>query len=169
MALTDNTYVRLVGGLNEADAYQLFRVADNAALNALVDERILDAAAWLDIRANADYNDTSDTSKQRMFKLGEAYLALHFLVPALESRKVLGTQWPLDQEDSESFSRLTDTDWMGKMKDLLEPYLVIEAADKPFAAPAMVFGAVLDRSTIEQPQDRFDDLLDEANSQFMNP
>ncbi len=145
MALTDAATVRNIGGLNEADAYNLFRLADDATFNTLVTATIADASAWLALRAPADYADT-EPNKRAMFKRGEACLTLHFLMLPLKARKTLGTQWPTIQEDTARFEELIQIDWYEQMRSLLEPYLIVEVDEKPFAAPVMVLGKIIDRT-----------------------
>lgn len=165
--LTTAERVRELGGLDDADAPDLFRLADEAALIARVEREILIASAWLQSRAPDDYA-SGDTVTDTLFAEAEAYLALQQLYETLKMRKVTGTHWPLETEGSERFEQLIDVEMPEHIKKFVDSFLVIETADTPFAAPVMVLGGVIDRTTTQTPQDELDDIITNANA-FSQP
>lgn len=165
MPLTDTTTVRRVGGLNESDAFNLFRLTSDADLVSLINDTIGDASAWLSLRAPLDYVST-DPNVRAMFKRAEACLTLHFLFLPLKARKTLGTHWPLSQEESSRFEELIQIDWYEQMRSLVEPYLIVDSVQKPFAAPAMALGGIIDYNSstggVILEQQKLDKIIDEA-------
>ena len=114
--------VRDAGGLNDSDAFRLFRVADDTAFVTLINTKIAVAAAWLRVRAPVSYAST-DADTITLFTEAESLVTLHFLVLALKSRKVEGTHWALDQEGSERFEELVDQEYMKLALELLEGFI----------------------------------------------
>lgn len=127
--LTTDALVRAAGGLNDADAFRMFRVADDAALTVLINAEIPVAGAWLRRRAAASYAST-DADILALFTKAESFLVLHFLSMPLKARKVEGTQWALDQEGSERFEELIDNEYMEMVRDLVGEFLTVEIGDK---------------------------------------
>jgi hypothetical protein len=156
--------------MNEADAYLLFRLTDDSELADLIDDTILDAAAWMDDRAPTAYAEAVDdptSSRGRLFKRAEAYLTLNFLVEALKARKVYGTHAPYDEEDSSSFATLIDTEWVQKVNDLIGPYLETETGGpgaNAFALP--VFGATeaIDATDLQTTEEELGDIISDSES-----
>lgn len=165
MALASAALVREVGGIDDGDAYNLFRLANDAALNTLVTARLAVASSWLKTRAPDEYA-SSDTDIQALFTHAEALLAMHFLCVSLKARKVYGTHFPYDSEGSDRYAELIDVEWMKQVEELVGPFLVVQAGDeKAFAAPVFLAGGVIDRSTLDGAGEttELQDIIDEAN------
>lgn len=176
MPFTSVSQIRQAGGIDDSLAFNLFWLADDAALNALITPYVTVAAAWVASRAGASAYAAAalDANLTALFAQGESYVALHFLFPALQSRRVLGTHYPLQQEGSERFEELVGTQWMELANDLLEPYLTAEEEGKPFAMPAFVLGSYV----TQEPDDPggaaaqdliIEDLVDNARSLTIGP
>lgn len=165
MAYTDTTTTRRIGGINESDAYNLFRLSSDSDLNSLVQDAIDFAASWLMIRAPNDYPSTNP-NQQAMFKRAEACLAMHLLTLHLKQRKALGTHFPYIQEESERFEALVQTDWQEQMRDCVGQYLIVDEEAHPFAAPAMALGQVIDYNSstggVILEQQKLDKIIDET-------
>lgn len=160
--LTTVQRVRELGGLNEDDAHETFRLADSGALDDRIEVEIAVASAWLQSRGGADY-DSGDAVKDVLFAEAEAYLALQQLYETLKMRKVAGTHWPLESEDSDRYEDLIDVEIPAHIQKFLEPYLVVTAPDKPFAAPVMVVSGPVNRQQVKPVTEQYADLIDEAN------
>lgn len=164
MALATAALVREVGGIDDDAAYRLFVVASDTALNALVTARLAIASAWLRTRAPNDY-DNGDADTDALFTHAEALLTMHFLAETLKARKVYGTHFPYDSEDSDSYAKLIDVEWMHQVEELVGPFLAVTVGDeKPFAAPVFLTFGVLDRSQLQSASDELGDIIDEANA-----
>lgn len=155
--------VKDVGGLNHADDYLLFRVANTPALDDLIEDAIDVAAAWLRTRLPSGIYATSDTDIQTLLALGEAYLALHFLAPHAKARKVYGTHFAFDSEDSERYEELIDVEWLKLMEDLLGEWLDVSPTGS-FARPRLRVGAVIDRNDLQSVEEEFAETLDHVRS-----
>ena len=120
MPLTSAADVIAVGGLDDADAYRLFRLADTAALTARINAEIPIAEAYIAVVAPTAY---ASVDANTLLLLGRAcsYLVLQQLVETLKARKIEGSQWPLDQETSDRFENLVDVEYArqaGRILDL---------------------------------------------------
>lgn len=161
--LTTVARVRALGGLDDAQAFNLFRLADNAALIARIEEEITVASAWLQSRAPDDY-DQGNAVNNILFKEAESYLVLQNLNETLKMRKVHGTHFPLQTEGSERFEELIDVEIPSHIQKFIDGFMVIEEKGAAFAAPVLVTGEILDRSGIQSASQELDDILGEANS-----
>src|SRR5438552_13430852 len=121
MPLTSVANVRKTGGIAEANAYLLFQMADDAELNTEVDRKLALAAAWLASRAPDFYTGsaTAEAGIDTLFSGAEEALAMHFLTMQLKARKVYGTHFPYDSEDSDRFGELIDVEWFAQMEGLI--------------------------------------------------
>jgi hypothetical protein len=175
LPFTSVQLVEQTGGLDSADSYTLFWYADKPALDAVVLQYIGFAASWLKLRAGAAVYAAAalDADQANLFTLGETYIALHFLFSILQSRRVQGTHFPLQEEDSSRFEALIDVEWMKLANDLLEPYLTVEEEGKPFAMPVFLLGPVLDDSSTNTSLDSqeaiVESFLDRARSLSVGP
>lgn len=144
MAYATVALVKEVGGLNEALDYNLFWHSSPDELDAAITRKIAVASSWLKSRNLSAYN-TTDTDEQALIGEGEAYLALHFLTMPLKSRKVFGTHWALDQEDSTRFAELVDVEYKAMAQDLLGEFFTVVETPTAFAMPTFQIGPVIDR------------------------
>jgi len=140
--------IEQAGGIDEPQAYVLFRYADKPTLDAMVLQYAGFAASWLKTRAGASVYASAalDSDVSNLFALGETYVACHFIFPILQSRKVTGSYYPLQEEDSARFEELIGVQWMKLAEDLLEPYLTVEEEGKPFALPVFRVGPGVTRT-----------------------
>lgn len=126
--------VKKLGGLNEEDDYRLYRFASPDELDAEITDAI--AVARADIRlANQPVYDAPSADQLVKIKRGECYYALYYLYPALKARKVTGTHWPLDQEGSERFAELIDSEWLSLAQAALEGIIDVTQKGENFAMP----------------------------------
>lgn len=128
MALTTVGEVRRLGGLDDFEAYNLFRLPDEAALDQLITDEITLASAFLTSKAGSDYTQTADTGKQAIFRRAEAYWVLMQLGEPLKARKIMGSQWALDSEEGLSYERLIDTEWQTKFEMLVGQWVADDTA-----------------------------------------
>ncbi len=164
--LTTTARVRELGGIDDAQAYMLFRLASDAALTARVASEIAVASAWLQSRGGADYA-SGDKVKDTLFAEAEAWLSLQNLYATLRARRLTGTHMPVDQEDSAAFEQLTAVSIPDHIQKFIDQYLVIEEPGKPWAAPAFVTGQLVDRSatgSAKTSRQLLDDIIDEATA-----
>lgn len=149
MAWATTALIKELGGLDASSDYTVFWDADGTALDTRITSVIAIASARVAQRVGTTVYTTTDPSVQTILAWGESYVALYHLYAPLRARKVLGTHYPLQQEDSERFDALLNTDWLELANSLLEPYETEEIDDKPFAMPAFVLGTY----TTQQPDD----------------
>lgn len=147
MALTSVTEVRRLGGLDDELAYQLFRLPDEPALEALIEDEITLASAYLTSKAGTEYTQTADTDQQAIFRRAEAYFVLIQLVEPLKARKVFGAGWALDSEDSLSYERLIDQEWQGKFEMLVGQFISDDTPATPFSLGSFQTTEPFDRLT----------------------
>ncbi len=168
MPLTTVANVRLTGGINDADAYLMWRLADDDALNDEVERKLALASAWLSQRAeNAVYTGsaTADTALDTLFGAAEEALVMHYLTMPLKSRKVMGTHFPYDSEGSERFAELIDVEWLAQMEGLAGAYL--DSQDTPgkdFALPAFGATSTILNSDLDAVTVTLDNLLQRAEN-----
>lgn len=161
--LTTVARVRELGGLDDAQAYNLFRLANDAALIARITSEITVASAWLQSRAPDDY-DQGSAVNDILFAEAEAYLALQNLNETLKIRKVHGTHFPLQTEGSERFEELIDVEIPSHIQKFIDGFMVVEEKGAAFAAPVLVTGEILDRRTLQSVSGELDDILNESNA-----
>lgn len=165
MALTSVTEVRRLGGLDDELAYQLFRLPDEPALEALIEDEITLASAYLTSKAGTEYTQTADTDQQALFRRAEAYFVLIQLVEPLKARKVFGTHAPYDSEESLAYERLIDTEWQAKFEMLVGNFVADDTPTTPFSLGAFRTTEPFDRltdidSVTVQNQRRLDEVND---------
>lgn len=146
-----STLVRQLGGLNDSGAYNLFRVADDAALNTFIDAQIAVASAWLSLTAPTYYAST-DASIDLVFKQAEAYITLQYLADALKARKVFGTHFPYDSEESSSYAQLIDVEWEARAETLLSRFVTLDTAANPIAFPYFGTSSVIDYTNVDSAE-----------------
>lgn len=165
MAWATKEKVKEIGGLNYANDYLNFQFSSVAELNTAIDNAIAVASAWLQIRLTpADIYETTDADIQVVLAQGEAYLALHFLVPAIKARKVYGTHFAWDSETSERYAELIDVEWLALAQELLADWLIVAVGDRVFARPKMRVGTVIDRTTLQSAEEEWAEILDHTRS-----
>lgn len=149
MALTTVAEVRAYGGIDHAnDAFE-FRYTDEAQLDDEVQKCIAWAVNWLTARVDAAYyTGTAGFANDDLFRGAEEDLALYRLLPRLKIRKVLGTHAPLDQETSDRFEALIDTEIPRHVEMAIEPFATVDTTDNPFALPALVAIEPIDRDDL---------------------
>ena len=166
MAYATVSLVKELGGLNEEQDYNLFRYSSPDQLDAAITRKIAVASAWLKTQ-NASNYATTDADEQVVIGEGEAYLALHFLTMPLKSRKVFGTHWALDQEDSTRFAELIDVEYKAMAEDLLGEFFTVTEQQGGFARPVLIVGPVIDPLTdltIESEDVQLQEIADEARA-----
>lgn len=167
MALTTTAHVRQTGGIAEADAFLMFRVADDAALNTEVARMLARASAWLASRAPDFYTGsaTAETGIDTLFEGAEEALTLHFLTMQLKARKVMGTHFPYDAEDSDRFGELIDVEWFAQMEGLVGAYIEIQGdAAHPFALPTLGATGPILNTELDRVTTTLGDILDRAEN-----
>ena len=166
MALANVGDVRRRGSLQTPDAYTLFDLEDEGALDDLLKEDLDLAAAWLGERVDDAYYTgaaTANTNRDLLFKRAEILVTLHFATLPLKIRKVEGTQWPLLQEDSSRFAELIDVEYLRQAELLIQPYVDIETAgEAPFALPAILATNDFERSELLDRVTQNQALIDES-------
>jgi len=168
MALTTVAHVRQTGGIAEDNAYLLFQVDDDDALNTEVARMLTRASAWLTTRAPDVYTGsaTSDTSVDALFEGAEEALTMHYLTMQLKAKKVYGTHFPYDQEGSERFEELIDVEWVTQMEGLVGAYLNALDTDlqHPFALPGLGSTGTILSSEIDLETTTLGNILDQAEN-----
>src|SRR5436190_7503628 len=99
--------VEIIGMLTPA----MFFVPDQTSLDTLVQSAIDYADAWVQGHAGSNYGLTTPSWVPILQRRGVMYLALEALTDMVKARKVYGTQYAYDSEDSEAYERLIDNEW----------------------------------------------------------
>jgi hypothetical protein len=138
MALSSTTDILRVLGMTDAEAYQLGRFSGQSELNAEIRDAQDTAVAYFVTRAPTYYTGsaTSETNVDMLFRKAEATIAAYYFGHALWARKAMGTHWAVDQEDSDSFRDYLDG-LIDRAQSLVNPYLVIDEEESPFALPSI--------------------------------
>lgn len=162
MAWTIAAQVKQDGALT----YNLFNLADDAALTTLVNAKIAVASAWLTRRVGSTIYATTDTGIQTILAQAESWLCLCYLVPIIKASKVYGTHYPIDTEESSSFDGLMDTDWRRLAIELLDEWAEIEPAGVSYSLPVFSTTQAVDRTdtTLESTDQQYQDNLAIAES-----
>lgn len=160
MALTDTTTVRLLGGLNEATAYLQFRMADDTELEAFVQAQIDVAAAWLSLTST--YYTSVVPAIQAVHAQAEAYIALQYIFDSLKPRKVLGTHFPYDTEESSSFQQMIDVEWEARAETLLSRFTTLDTAARPIAFPVFSVGPAIDYTNVDSAEAELTEIRDQS-------
>lgn len=164
MAQATVALVKELGGLNNSDDYNLWRFSTPDELDAALVRALAVASAWIRRRAPSLYT-TTDADTLTCLGVGEAFLALHFIVAPLKARKVFGTHWALDQEDSSRFAELIDVEYKQLAEDALGLDLTIVTEPNAFARPTFTIGPVIDPLTdtsIESETEQLDEIVARA-------
>lgn len=164
----------MTGGIAEADAYLLFRLADDAALNTEVTRMLTRASAWLvgHLTDPADYTGaaTAATNTDALFAGAEEALTMHFLTMQLKARKVYGTHFPYDSEGSERFEELIDVEWFKQVEGFVSGFLNTQVdPGKTFFLPAFGATGTILRSEKDAITTKLDDLLIDAEGRVQPP
>lgn len=156
----------MTGGLNHADDYLAFRFQNVGELDTAILNAMAVAASWLRTRLPSGIYDSTDDDVQSLLGLAEAYLSLHFLMPHLKARKVLGTHFSFDSEESERYEELIDVEWLKMAQDLLGEWLTIASGERHFARPRLRIGTVIDPldPSFESVEQEFVEILDRTRS-----
>lgn len=163
MSLSTPAQVRSLGGLDGDAGSTLFRLSGEAELDALIEDELAVATAFLTSRAGTNYTQTTDTNLQALMARAEQYFVLAQLFERLKARRVVATHFPYLQEGSDRFQELVDTEWMAQFERLAGPYISEDTAGSPFSAGVFVIGTALDRTTSDCITDINQAILDEAN------
>lgn len=166
MAWATPDKVKEIGGLNHADDYLSFQFSSVTELDTAIDNAITVASAWLRVRMTPGIYTTTDTDIQALLAQGESYLALHFLMPAVKARKVVGTHFAWESEEAESYAELIDVEWLALAQELLADWIIINTGESHFARPRMRVGTVIDPLAEGFPTslEEWEELLDRARS-----
>lgn len=160
MAVTA-TKVRLRGGINDTTtSYQLWDLANDAALTTLISDLITEAAGVLAIDIGSDYTDPTLSAKMDLITL---YWVLSEAWEALKARKVVGTHFAVDSEEAAAYQELIDVEWRGRFDALAAPYLDTGTTSN-FSLGVFSVTDVLDRTStdVDCVTDLNQALLDEA-------
>lgn len=168
MALTSFNLqdVLTLGGLDDADAYLLFRLDSEAQLRERVTAEMAISEAYIAVKVPT-YYVSADASTQTLLGRAACYLTLQQLVESLKSRKIEGTQWALDQEDSSRFQALVDVEYEAQAMKLLNLFGADESG-QPIMLPGLVVGNELATSA-QTPETRQGLLLDDIRGLLNNP
>jgi hypothetical protein len=164
MPLTNVAEVEKIGALIP----NLFDT-DQAGLDALVLDAATDADNWMQVYLGSLYGGTT-TAETAVQARGQAYLALAYLTPTLKAKKVYGTHFPLDSEDSAAYENLLEQDWEGLARSLLAKWISIEAtgtgggAQQNFALPYFAAVDSPDATTTDDNDLQLRELADAARS-----
>jgi hypothetical protein len=138
--------VKEVGGLNHPHDYLAYRLDGELDLDNLIDKAIRTASAWIKTRIAGGIYTTLDLDVQELLALGESYLTLHFMTPALKARKVYGTHFAFESEDSDRYAELIDMEWMALAQELLGEWLTVPVGEAHFAFPRLLVGTPIPRN-----------------------
>lgn len=123
-----------IGALTPA----LFQVADQTALDAIVNDAVAYADAWFEGHAGSNYGLTTPAYAPVLQRRGVMYLALEALCDTLKARKIYGTHAPYMSEESESYERLIDNEWGQRAKEALDLWLTVDTRGVGFAKPVFL-------------------------------
>ena len=161
MPLADVAYVKLVGGLNEAQDYLLFRVADTAAMDAKLQEDLNLASAFIGDRVPVAYytgSPTVNVNRDLLFKRAEALFALAFAGINPKTRKVVGTHANFDSEGSERYAELVDNEYLKQAELLIEPYVSITEVGEPsLALPTLLVTPAIAPADVQTTEEVLED------------
>lgn len=163
MALTTVARVRELMGVDDDDAFFLFRLENEvdpeAALEARIQRDIDVMSAWLRLRAPDDY-DSGDPDTDTMFAEAEAWLTIRQLSETLKQRKIHGTHSPYDMEDSDRWQQLIDVELPAHIQQFIDGFLVVDpAGDATTQGPAFAFSGPVDRSQVQTVDSDYDDII----------
>jgi hypothetical protein len=138
MALSTTENILRLWGLTDQEAYQIGRYSGQSELNAEMARVRTIAQAYLKTRAPNYYTGaaTANTDLDALFAEAEATLAAYYWGSTPWARKVLGTHWAVDQEDSDSLERFLQG-LIDRAQTLISPYVSVDEEESPFAMPAI--------------------------------
>lgn len=172
MAFATEAKVREIGGLNDQSQtgdWHLFRFVSNSELSTAIANAIAVAGAWIQTHLlDPTIYSTSDPNLSLLLAQGESYLALHFLVPAVKARRVMGSHYAVESEASDRYEELIDVEWLQLAQELLQGLLILEITTEQhfFARPTLRVGPVLDplQIGVETVEQELEETLDRARS-----
>jgi hypothetical protein len=135
----------------------MFFVPDQPSLDALVQSAIDYADAWVAGHAGQNYGLTTPSWVPILQRRGVMYLALEALTDMVKARKVYGTQYAYDSEDSEAYERLIDNEWGQRGREALDIWLTVETQGTGFALP--YFGITEPVPLVEDGTNGLDSLI----------
>lgn len=165
MPLTTASQVIEAGSLR----WELFEGLTNAAgLRTLVDRWITVADAFVYRRVGAATYGDSDARIQSVLGAATSFLTLAYLGTQAKARKVYGTHYSFDSEDSQSYDNPLETEWRQLAIELLDEFATIDTATTSFAAPVLLTSDPVDLTLADTADQELLDMLDQARG-FSNP
>ena len=159
MAKATVNQVLLEAGLDEDTAYHLLRMSSEAELHAFVTQKIASAAGYLRAKITATiYDAVSDTDRTEAITQAEIWKAASLVVKVIEARKVFGTHWAVDSEDSTGYAGLIEQ-WERMLAEFLDELAVIDEG-APTYIPAIALTTGIDRTQITIWPDLLQDDID---------
>lgn len=158
--------VKELGGIQAEDDYLLWRFSSPDELDALLTRCLQRAASRIYRRAPTFYTETDENVLSDL-AVGEGWLTLHLAIVALKSRKVFGTHWALDQEDSSRFQELIDNEYLTLAEEALGVDLTTSTGTSAFARPVLLVGPVIDPLTdltLESEDVQLEEIADTARA-----
>src|SRR5207253_7814945 len=136
-----------------------------AQLDALVQDSIDDADAWMQAYMGSSYGATG-AGEVRTQARGQAYLAASYLLDTVGFKKLVGTHYPIDSEDSAEYERWI-TELEEKARGLLAKWITVEVgaggtAGSSFAAPAFRAGPGVDQADADTEETLMEAIADRA-------
>lgn len=173
-AITTEAQVREVGGLSDRSAtgdWNLFRYESDAELTVAITNAIAVASSWIQLRIDTGIYASADTNIQTVLSLAEAYLSLHFLVPALKARRVFGTHYALETQEAAAYAELIDVEWMALARELIDAWVIIDTPGSVYAKPRMRVGTAINPLDpgFESMETELLETLDRARSLTLPP
>ncbi len=118
---------------------QLFNLTVSSDLDALCDEQILFADAWMRVHLGPQHYGLADPASATLQEEGQACLALERLTDILKAQKAYGTHFPYVSEDSPAYQALIDLNWGEKAMAALDTWVTTEAGgNRAFAMPLLL-------------------------------
>ena len=161
MALGTVALVRRLGGLDDDEAHLLFLLGSEAELNALISDQLDYSAEWIETRAPAAYAAAVLGTYQRQFAMGEVYFTLIDLFQPLQARKVVGSHWPLDSEESVNYAALI-AEWKERFEEFTSQFFVTDTAERPVQMPYFGIGGVLDYTDVDSVEAELTEIADQS-------
>lgn len=118
--------------------YPMFLVADDAALDTIVQAAIDYADAWFQGHSGSNYGLTTPTWVPVLQRRGVMYLALEALGDMVKARKIYGTQFAYDSEESPAYEALIENEWGQRAREALDLWITVEKQGTGFALPVFL-------------------------------
>jgi hypothetical protein len=160
MPLATNALVRQLGGLNDDEAHLLFGLDTEPELEALITEQLAVASAWLGLTSS--YYTSLDANIIAVHRQAETYITLQYLGDMLKARKVYGSHWPLDSEDSAAYSNMIDIEWEARAETLLSRFTTLDTAARPIAFPTFSVGPIVDYTNVDSAEQELVEIADQS-------